>query len=63
MELPLLAGAELSVAATKSYIAMLSLSAIVIAHVQKDDRIAERAENAARRAACSGQARLVARCR
>jgi glucosamine--fructose-6-phosphate aminotransferase (isomerizing) len=34
--LPLLAGAELSVAATKSYIAMLSLSAIVIAHVQKD---------------------------
>src|SRR6478735_6660197 len=29
--LPLLAGAELSVAATKSYIAMLSLSAIVIA--------------------------------
>jgi glucosamine--fructose-6-phosphate aminotransferase (isomerizing) len=34
--LPLLAGAELSVAATKSYIAMLSLSAIVIAHVQRD---------------------------
>jgi glucosamine 6-phosphate synthetase-like amidotransferase/phosphosugar isomerase protein len=34
--LPLLAGPELSVAATKSYIAMLSLSAIVIAHVQKD---------------------------
>ncbi|BAO85272.1 glutamine--fructose-6-phosphate transaminase isomerizing [Caballeronia cordobensis] len=34
--LPLLAGPELSVAATKSYIAMLSLSAIVIAHVQRD---------------------------
>jgi glucosamine--fructose-6-phosphate aminotransferase (isomerizing) len=37
--LPLLAGAELSVAATKSYIAMLSLSAIVIAHVQKDTEL------------------------
>jgi glucosamine--fructose-6-phosphate aminotransferase (isomerizing) len=37
--LPLLAGAELSVAATKSYIAMLSLSAIVIAHVQKDSEL------------------------
>ncbi len=36
-ELPLRAGPELSVAATKSYIAMLSLSAIVIAHVQQDD--------------------------
>src|ERR1700761_6056201 len=35
-ELPLEAGPELSVAATKSYIAMLSLSAIVIAHVQRD---------------------------
>jgi len=34
--LPLLAGPEFSVAATKSYIAMLSLSAIVIAHVQRD---------------------------
>ncbi len=37
--LQLLAGAELSVAATKSYIAMLSLSAIVIAHVQKDTEL------------------------
>jgi glutamine---fructose-6-phosphate transaminase (isomerizing) len=37
--LPLRAGAELSVAATKSYIAMLSLSAIVIAHVQKDTEL------------------------
>jgi glucosamine--fructose-6-phosphate aminotransferase (isomerizing) len=37
--LPLLAGAELSVAATKSYIAMLSLSAIVIAHVQRDTEL------------------------
>ncbi|KND60840.1 Glucosamine-6-phosphate deaminase [isomerizing], alternative [Candidatus Burkholderia verschuerenii] len=37
--LPLLAGPELSVAATKSYIAMLSLSAIVIAHVQRDHEL------------------------
>ena len=37
--LPLLAGAELSVAATKSYIAMLSLSAIVIAHLQHDTEL------------------------
>lgn len=37
--LPLRAGAEISVAATKSYIAMLSLSAIVIAHVQRDDAL------------------------
>jgi len=37
--LPLRAGAELSVAATKSYIAMLSLSAIVIAHVQRDTEL------------------------
>jgi glutamine---fructose-6-phosphate transaminase (isomerizing) len=37
--LPLLAGPELSVAATKSYIAMLSLSAIVIAHVQHDHEL------------------------
>lgn len=34
--LPLRAGAELSVAATKSFIATLSLSAIVVAHVQND---------------------------
>ncbi|GAB6846765.1 SIS domain-containing protein [Paraburkholderia kururiensis] len=35
-ELPLLAGPELSVAATKSYIAMLSLSAQLVAHWQRD---------------------------
>jgi glucosamine--fructose-6-phosphate aminotransferase (isomerizing) len=34
--LPLLAGPELSVAATKSYIAMLSISAQLVAHWQKD---------------------------
>lgn len=34
--LPLLAGPELSVAATKSYIAMLSMSAQLVAHWQKD---------------------------
>ena len=34
--LPLLAGPELSVAATKSYIAMLSVSAQLVAHWQKD---------------------------
>ena len=38
-DLPLSAGPELSVAATKSYIAMLSLSAIVIAHVQRDTEL------------------------
>ncbi|TAL99939.1 MAG: SIS domain-containing protein [Paraburkholderia sp.] len=36
IELPLLAGAELSVAATKSYIAMLSLSAQLVAFWQRD---------------------------
>ncbi|MFM0414102.1 SIS domain-containing protein [Paraburkholderia aromaticivorans] len=35
-ELPLEAGPELSVAATKSYIAMLSISAQLVAHWQKD---------------------------
>ncbi|WP_106302151.1 SIS domain-containing protein [Paraburkholderia sp. BL18I3N2] len=35
-ELPLVAGPELSVAATKSYIAMLSISAQLVAHWQKD---------------------------
>jgi glucosamine--fructose-6-phosphate aminotransferase (isomerizing) len=35
--LPLVAGPELSVAATKSYIAMLSISAQLVAHWQKDD--------------------------
>jgi glutamine---fructose-6-phosphate transaminase (isomerizing) len=34
--LPLVAGPELSVAATKSYIAMLSISAQLVAHWQKD---------------------------
>jgi len=35
-ELPLVAGPELSVAATKSYVAMLSISAQLVAHWQKD---------------------------
>jgi glucosamine--fructose-6-phosphate aminotransferase (isomerizing) len=35
-QLPLLAGPELSVAATKSYIAMLSLSAQIVAFWQRD---------------------------
>ena len=35
-QLPLVAGQELSVAATKSYIAMLSISAQLVAHWQKD---------------------------
>ncbi|WNC91758.1 SIS domain-containing protein [Paraburkholderia sp. FT54] len=35
-ELPLVAGPEISVAATKSYIAMLSISAQLVAHWQKD---------------------------
>jgi glucosamine--fructose-6-phosphate aminotransferase (isomerizing) len=35
-QLPLMAGPELSVAATKSYIAMLSISAQLVAHWQKD---------------------------
>ena len=35
-QLPLLAGPELSVAATKSYIAMLSLSAQIVAYWQRD---------------------------
>ncbi|EIF28681.1 putative phosphosugar isomerase [Burkholderia sp. Ch1-1] len=35
-ELPLVAGPELSVAATKSYIAMLSISAQLVAHWQND---------------------------
>ncbi|WP_168795693.1 SIS domain-containing protein [Paraburkholderia aromaticivorans] len=35
-ELPLVAGPELSVAATKSYIAMLSISAQLVAHWQQD---------------------------
>jgi glutamine---fructose-6-phosphate transaminase (isomerizing) len=37
--LPLLAGPELSVAATKSYIAMLSVSAQLVAHWQKDQEL------------------------
>lgn len=37
--LPLMAGPELSVAATKSYIAMLSISAQLVAHWQKDDAL------------------------
>ncbi|MGF6600542.1 glucosamine--fructose-6-phosphate aminotransferase (isomerizing) [Paraburkholderia sp. GAS448] len=37
--LPLVAGPELSVAATKSYIAMLSLSAQLVAHWQRDDAL------------------------
>jgi len=37
--LPLLAGPELSVAATKSYIAMLSVSAQLVAHWQKDEAL------------------------
>jgi glucosamine--fructose-6-phosphate aminotransferase (isomerizing) len=37
--LPLVAGPELSVAATKSYIAMLSISAQLVAHWQKDDAL------------------------
>ncbi|MBN3760185.1 SIS domain-containing protein [Burkholderia sp. Ac-20365] len=39
--LPLLAGPELSVAATKSYIAMLSVSAQLVAHWQKDEALLE----------------------
>ncbi|MDE1178953.1 SIS domain-containing protein [Paraburkholderia sp.] len=35
--LPLVAGPEISVAATKSYIAMLSLSALLVAHWQQDN--------------------------
>ncbi|MFB9121727.1 SIS domain-containing protein [Paraburkholderia dipogonis] len=38
-ELPLVAGPELSVAATKSYIAMLSISAQLVAHWQKDSEL------------------------
>ncbi|SEA07611.1 SIS domain-containing protein [Paraburkholderia sartisoli] len=37
--LPLLAGPELSVAATKSYIAMLALSAQLVAHWQRDEAL------------------------
>ena len=37
--LPLVAGPELSVAATKSYIAMLSISAQLVAHWQRDDAL------------------------
>ncbi|MCX4147728.1 SIS domain-containing protein [Paraburkholderia madseniana] len=37
--LPLVAGPELSVAATKSYIAMLSISAQLVAHWQKDEAL------------------------
>ena len=37
--LPLVAGPELSVAATKSYIAMLSISAQLVAHWQNDDAL------------------------
>ncbi|MEA3083062.1 MAG: hypothetical protein QOC89_759 [Paraburkholderia sp.] len=37
--LPLMAGPELSVAATKSYIAMLSISAQLVAYWQKDDAL------------------------
>ncbi|WP_205965295.1 SIS domain-containing protein [Paraburkholderia flava] len=37
--LPLAAGPELSVAATKSYIAMLSMSAQLVAHWQRDDAL------------------------
>jgi glucosamine--fructose-6-phosphate aminotransferase (isomerizing) len=37
--LPLMAGPELSVAATKSYIAMLSISAQLVAHWQKDEAL------------------------
>ncbi|HEY1996397.1 SIS domain-containing protein [Paraburkholderia sp.] len=37
--LPLVAGPELSVAATKSYIAMLSVSAQLVAHWQRDDTL------------------------
>ncbi|WP_223964422.1 SIS domain-containing protein [Paraburkholderia sabiae] len=37
--LPLVAGPELSVAATKSYIAMLSVSAQLVAHWQQDDAL------------------------
>ncbi|MFL9887289.1 SIS domain-containing protein [Paraburkholderia agricolaris] len=37
--LPLMAGPELSVAATKSYIAMLSISAQLVAHWQRDDAL------------------------
>jgi glucosamine--fructose-6-phosphate aminotransferase (isomerizing) len=37
--LPLVAGPELSVAATKSYIAMLSISAQLVAHWQQDDAL------------------------
>ncbi|WP_175052184.1 SIS domain-containing protein [Paraburkholderia sediminicola] len=38
-QLPLVAGPELSVAATKSYIAMLSISAQLVAHWQKDEAL------------------------
>ena len=38
-DLPLSAGPELSVAATKSYIAMLSLSAQLVAHWQRDEAL------------------------
>ncbi|RDK04212.1 SIS domain-containing protein [Paraburkholderia lacunae] len=37
--LPLVAGPELSVAATKSYIAMLSISAQLVAHWQRDEAL------------------------
>jgi glucosamine--fructose-6-phosphate aminotransferase (isomerizing) len=43
--LPLLAGPELSVAATKSYIAMLSVSAQLVAHWQKDEALLDGLES------------------
>jgi glucosamine--fructose-6-phosphate aminotransferase (isomerizing) len=53
--LPLLAGPELSVAATKSYIAMLSLSAIVIAHVQRDVELLKALESLPDRLRAAGR--------
>jgi len=41
IELPLCAGPELSVAATKSYVAMLALSAQLVAHWQRDAALAD----------------------
>ena len=58
-QLPLLAGPELSVAATKSYIAMLSLSAQIVAYWQRDAALTT-ALRGPRRARAGRPARLVA---
>ena len=58
--LPLHAGAETSVAATKSYIAQLVAGARIVAHWQNDARAAGRARDAARGAGTRRVHRLVA---